>query len=163
MNGQELITLKGFQKLRSELESLTQKERPEILKTIAWAAGNGDRSENADYQYGKKKLREIERRLRFLTKRLAVLRPIDINSLKSEKIQFGATVVLETEEGNEKTVSLVGSDEVDPKRGLISLNSPLGKSLVGCAVGDEVEVQAPKGLVLYTVLDFFFKEVSDDH
>lgn len=149
----ELITQKGFEQLRQELETLQQKERPELLKTIAWAASNGDRSENADYQYGKKRLREIERRLRYLIKRLDQLKPVDQNMIKSDVIQFGATVLLENEEGQEKKVMIVGADEIEPTQGLISPASPLARALIGKKAGDEIDFQAPKGSISYTILN----------
>lgn len=157
----EQISQEGYQRLLVELEQLSKKERPELLKTIAWAASNGDRSENADYQYGKKRLREIERRLRFLTKRLEVLRPINIAALRHETIQFGATVWLETEEGRQKRVTLVGADEVDTERGRISLASPLGRALIGAEVGDEISFRAPKGEVSYSIIQFQYLSLSE--
>lgn len=160
----ELITLEGHQALKLEYEELLYKERPELTKVIAWAASNGDRSENADYQYGKKRLREIDRRLRFLAKRLELVKPIDICALNHNTIQFGATVWLEDQEGREKRVTLVGKDEVEPIKGRISLQSPLGRALLNGEEGEIIEFQAPKGLVSFTVIKFSYlslKELED--
>jgi transcription elongation factor GreB len=158
----ELMTQMGFERLRQELEHLQRKERPELLKTIAWAASNGDRSENADYQYGKKRLREIERRLRYLVKRLDQVRPVDQTQFSGDIIQFGATILLESEEGQHKTVMIVGADEIDPTKGLISPASPLARALMGKATQDEVEFMAPKGLVTYTILKVEYKTWKDE-
>jgi len=158
----ELMTQRGFERLRQELEHLQRKERPELLKTIAWAASNGDRSENADYQYGKKRLREIERRLRYLVRRLDQVRPVDQTQFSGDVIQFGATILLENEEGQQKTVMIVGADEIDPTKGLISPASPLARALMGKAIQDEVEFMAPKGLVTYTVLNVEYKTWKDE-
>jgi transcription elongation factor GreB len=156
----DLMTLEGLEKFRAEYEALINIERPELLKVIAWAASNGDRSENADYQYGKKRLREIDRRLRFLGKRLKEVRPIDLSTLSSTTVQFGATVLLETEDGGIKQVTLVGVDEVDPKRGLISMASPLGRALIGKSIGDVVEFSAPKGEMSYTLVELKFMTLA---
>jgi transcription elongation factor GreB len=158
----ELITQIGFERLRQELLDLQTKERPELLKTIAWAASNGDRSENADYQYGKKRLREIERRLRYLVKRLDHVRPVDQTQFTGDVVQFGATVELENEEGRKKMVMIVGADEIDPSKGLISPASPLARAILGKSVGDEVEFVAPKGQMTYTILKVEYKTWKDE-
>lgn len=154
------ITPHAHQRLVDELNQLLTVERPETTKVIAWAAGNGDRSENADYIYGKKRLREIDRRLRFLKKRIDSAQVVDPCQIASEKVQFSCTVVTEDEEGRKKTFSIVGIDEVDPKCGKISWRSPLGKSLLGKEVGDEVLVRAPKGDYELEIIDLRYEEIK---
>lgn len=122
-------------------------ERPELLKVIAWAAGLGDRSENADYIYGKKRLREIDKRLRFLGKRIDIAYVVEPEKIQSDKVQFGATVIVEDEKGEEKEYSIVGVDEIDVSVGRISFKSPIGSTLLGKSVGDIAEVKTPKGTV----------------
>ncbi len=139
------ITPGGEQRLRSELKDLLYTKRPEVVSVVAWAASNGDRSENADYIYGKRRLREIDRRIRFLTKRLENAEVIDPSQFKSERVHFGATVRVVDENGKEKTFSIVGVDEIDAKNGRISWVSPMGKALLKAKVGDAVTVQTPKG------------------
>jgi transcription elongation factor GreB len=154
------ITPLGFKRLQDEHEHLTKVERPETVKVVTWAASLGDRSENADYQYGKKRLREIDRRLRFLSKRIDIAKIIDPETIDIHKIQFGATVVIEDDEGCEKKFSIVGTDEIDTKRGLISWKSPIGKSLIGREEGDEVIVKTPKGDAEYTVINVEYKKIE---
>lgn len=137
------ITPRGFEKLSTEHDNLLLKERPEILKVIQWAAGNGDRSENADYIYGRKRLREIDKRLRFLQKRLEIANIIDPAQVESDKILFGATVKIMTEEGEHKTYHIVGTDESEPQKNKISWVSPIAKALMGKEVGDMVEIKTP--------------------
>lgn len=146
------ISPQGHKKLVDELDQLLRIERPEITKLIQWAASNGDRSENADYLYGKRRLREIDRRIRFLTQRLDASVVVDPASIKSQKIQFGATVELMDEEGNKKRFTIVGVDEVDTSKGRISWQSPIGRTLIGKEVGDEVLVKVPSGELTYEVL-----------
>jgi transcription elongation factor GreB len=154
------ITPKGLKKLLDELHSLNQIERPELLKTIAWAAALGDRSENADYIYGKKRLREIDRRVRFLSGRIDAA--VEINPVKqsSNKVQFGATVVIENEEGEEKRISIVGVDEINTDKGQISWKSPLGTVLIGKEEGDSVEVRTPKGKINYEIIEIIYCEIE---
>jgi transcription elongation factor GreB len=133
------------QTLRAELHQLLHEERPKLVETIAWAAGNGDRSENADYIYGKRRLREIDRRLRFLSKRLESAEVIDPTSIQSDRVRFGATVVIRFEDDREKTFSIVGIDETDASRGKISWISPLGSSLLNAQEGDVVSFRSPRG------------------
>ena len=145
--GQEVnyITPRGYQRLSQERDHLVKEERPEVCKLIAWAASNGDRSENADYLYGKKRLREIDRRLRFLNKRLELAQVIDPLTIDSKKIQFGATVELIDENEEAKTYTIVGVDEVETKQGHISWKSPLGKAMIGKTIGDSFTLLAPGG------------------
>lgn len=146
------MTPKGHQNLVSELEQLLRLERPEVTKLVQWAASNGDRSENADYIYGKKRLREIDRRIRFLSGRLDAAQVVDPAKMVSDKIQFGATVKIQDDEGQVKDFSIVGVDEVDTAKGRISWQSPIGKGLLGKIVGDEVLIQVPSGEKVYEVV-----------
>lgn len=150
------MTPEGFEKIRSEYTELLYKERPKIVETVTWAASNGDRSENADYQYGKKRLREIDRRLHFLQTRLESAEVIDPKTIKSEKVVFGATVTLEDEEGVTKTYQIVGADEFDIKQNKISWKSPVAQALLGKKVDDEVKITKPTGeeIVVVTRIDF---------
>lgn len=144
------ITPTGFRKLKDELHQLLNQTRPEVANVVAWAASNGDRSENADYQYGKKRLREIDRRIRFLTKRLEiaeVVDPIQVSTAQknSDQIRFGATVLLQKEDDTQKSVTIVGVDETEPALGQISWISPLGKALLGKRIGDLITFHTPRG------------------
>ncbi|MGK5086934.1 transcription elongation factor GreB [Bdellovibrionota bacterium FG-2] len=140
------ITTGGAERLKAELKKLLYEERPELVRVVAWAASNGDRSENGDYIYGKRRMREVDRRIRFLTKRLECAEVIDPATQKSDRILFGATVKIEDEEGGERTYSIVGVDEIDPKRGHISWRSPVARALLGARVGDVVSFQSPRAL-----------------
>lgn len=160
MEKNNYISPKGHQKLVSELEDLLKRERPEITKLIQWAASNGDRSENADYLYGKRRLREIDRRIRFLNQRLDAAVVVDPTTIKSDKIQFGATVILMDEEGRKKRFTIVGVDEVDTAQGRISWQSPIGKTLLGKEVGDEVLVKVPAGEIVYEVLEVTYLPIE---
>lgn len=153
------ITPKGFKTLQDELHQLVRIERPEVTKTVAWAAGNGDRSENADYIYGKKRLREIDKRVRFLSLRIDLAIVVDPCSIKTEKVQFGASVEIEDEEGNSKTISIVGVDEINTATGLISWRSPIGSSLIGKEVGDTIEVLTPRGKIAYEIVSIIYREI----
>ncbi len=156
------ITPLGYKKLKDELDYLLRVERPEVTKTVAWAAGNGDRSENADYIYGKKRLREIDKRVRFLTSRLDAAHIVDPESITSVKIQFGATVTLTDEEGNEKTISIVGIDEINTEKGHLSWRSPIGSSLIGKAEGDSINVRTPKGEIEYEIIEIIYRNIHED-
>lgn len=154
------ITPRGHQKLLAELEQLLRIERPEVTKLVQWAASNGDRSENADYLYGKKRLREIDRRVRFLTQRLDASLVVDPLSIKSSKVQFGATLEVMDGAGNKKNYSIVGVDEVDTLRGRISWQSPIGKALIGKEVGDEVLVKIPAGEVILEIVKINYQTIE---
>ena len=160
MKAKNYMTPFGFKKLRDELNHLLKVERPETTKVVQWAASLGDRSENADYKYGKKKLREIDSRIRFLTKKINSAVVIDPISIDTEKIQFGATVIVEDQEGEEKEFSIVGADEINPTKGLISWNSPIGKSLIGKEEGDEVQVRTPSGIKDFEIINIEYKEID---
>lgn len=153
------ITPLGFKRLQDEWEYFTKVERPEVTRVVAWAAGNGDRSENADYQYGKKRLREIDRRLAFLTRRIDDAEIVDPLKIKSDKVQFGATVTIADEDGKKKTYTIVGIDEVDTTRSWISWISPIGRALLGKKVGDYINVNTPVGEVEYEVEALEYKAI----
>jgi transcription elongation factor GreB len=140
------ITPAGFRRLREEYELLYGTERPKIVETISWAAGNGDRSENGDYIYGRKRLREIDRRLGWLSKRMAAANVLDpARQPDKDRVYFGATVTLVDEDDNERIVTLVGEDEADAGAGLISWKSPIARAVRGAAVGDLRRVTLPGG------------------
>lgn len=143
--GRNYMTPTGVKLFQDELRELKTKTRPELTNVIAWAAGNGDRSENGDYIYGKKKLREIDRRIRFLSKRLESVEIVDPLKIESDQILVGATVTIRDEDDNEKTYAIVGVDEVDAAAGRISWLSPVGAALLKARVGDWVRYQSPKG------------------
>lgn len=155
------ITPIGLKRLQDELYELSQVERPEVTKTVTWAAGNGDRSENADYQYGKKRLREIDRRVRFLSKRIELSVVVDPERMTTQKIQFGATVKLEDENsGEEKIISIVGVDEIDVNKSHISWRSPLGSLLLGKEEGDSVTLKLPQGMKEYLIIEVEYKKLD---
>ncbi|WP_445680093.1 transcription elongation factor GreB [Radicibacter daui] len=148
------MTPAGFERLNAELRQLWDVERPRIVEVVSWAAGNGDRSENGDYLYGKKRLREIDRRVRFLTKRLEIAEVVDPKlQTRRDQVFFGATVTYERESGAEVTVTIVGIDEADMERGEISWISPIARALLKAHVDDEVEVRTPAGRETIAVLE----------
>jgi transcription elongation factor GreB len=157
--GRLYITTTGAERLRSELRQLLNVERPKVTSEVTAAAAQGDRSENAEYIYGKKRLREIDRRLRFLTKRLELCTVVDPREQKdSNKVYFGATVTLENEEdGTQTTYQIVGPDEIDTKAGKISVDSPVGRALLGRKKGESVTVVRPRGEVELTVLAIAYR------
>jgi transcription elongation factor GreB len=151
------ITPEGAQKLREELERLWNVERRVVTREVAAAAAQGDRSENAEYIYGKKRLREIDRRVHFLRKRLDEVVVVKSGEVGDrERVFFGARVALEDAAGGRRDYRLVGPDEIDAVRGHISIDSPLGRALVGKRCGDEVSVERPSGPAVYTVLDVVY-------
>ncbi len=145
------ITPEGAKRLRDELDQLWTKERPRVTQEVADAAAQGDRSENAEYIYGKKRLREIDRRVRFLSKRLDVVKVVSEPPSDPSRAFFGAWVTVEDDEGEEKTYRIVGADESDLPKGYISMDSPVARALLGKRCDDEVTVKVPKGDVVYTV------------
>lgn len=157
MSGINYITPPGFEKLRAEYTELLNVERPKVVETVAWAASNGDRSENADYQYGKRRLREIDRRLHFLQKRMESAEVVDPKTLKSEKVIFGAKVIIEDEDGQQKSYQIVGEDEFDIKQNKISWQSPVAKALLGKKIDDEVKIQKPSGEQIVLIVDILFE------
>ncbi|WP_459660985.1 transcription elongation factor GreB [Acinetobacter calcoaceticus] len=147
-----LITRSGHDKLVAELKQLWHEERPEITKKVNWAASLGDRSENADYQYNKQLLRKIDRRVRYLGKRLEELKIIDYSPEQAGKVYFGAWVEIENEEGEQKTLRIVGIDEIyDHHPQHISIESPIARALLGKEVDDEIEVHTPSGKKLWYI------------
>jgi transcription elongation factor GreB len=160
MEKNNYISPKGHQRLVDELNHLLREERPEVTKLVQWAASNGDRSENADYLYGKKRLREIDRRIRFLTQRLDKAVIVDPTKITSEKIQFGATIDVLNEDGESRQFTIVGVDEVDTAKGRISWQSPIGKSLIGKSEGDEVIIRVPSGKLTYEVVSVTYHAIE---
>ncbi|MDB1145007.1 MAG: transcription elongation factor GreB [Alcaligenaceae bacterium] len=155
------MTKAGYMRLRQELEHLVKVERVETVSIVSWAASNGDRSENGDYIYGKKRLREIDRRIRFLTKRLESAEVVDpVRQLGCEQVFFGAYVVYMNQEGVEYSIQIVGVDEVDPLKGKISWISPVAKALMKSKAGDEIMLHTPSGLQVLDVLDVFYIDES---
>ena len=158
------ITPSGLQRLQDERHFLLTKERPAVTEVVTWAAGNGDRSENADYQYGKRRLRQIDGRIRFLTKRIEAAEVVDPEAPRSglakAKAFFGATVRYANAAGAERVVSIVGTDEVDLTRGHISWVSPLGRALMKTAADDEVILQAPGGTEDLTILEVRYERIA---
>ena len=142
----------GYRRLKSELKRLVEAERPEMTQTVAWAASNGDRSENGDYIYGKRRLREIDRRIRYLMKRLESAEVVDPRDRDEEQIFFGATVTYADDAGAEHTVTIVGFDEVDPARGRISWVSPVARALIKAREGDSVSLKTPAGSAVLEIL-----------
>ncbi len=141
------MTPAGFARMREELDALMRKERPEVVKVVTWAASNGDRSENGDYIYGKKRLREIDRRVRYLSKRLANAEVVDsAKRAKTDQVFFGATVTCANEKGEERTVKIVGVDEVDLSKGHVSWISPIARALLRAEEGDVVKLRTPQGV-----------------
>lgn len=142
----QCITPAGFAALTAELAQLWEVERPEVVRTVHWAASNGDRSENGDYIYGKKRLRQIDGRVRFLRKRLEILNVVNPCYQQDQStVHFGATVRFERENGKVQTITIVGSDETVPSQGRISVDSPIGRALMDKTVGALVSVQTPGG------------------
>jgi transcription elongation factor GreB len=140
------ITPQGYRRLREEYEALFGTERPKLVETIAWAASNGDRSENGDYIYGRKRLREIDRRLGWLSRRMKDARVVEPGAQpERSRVYFGATVTLVDEDDKERTVTLVGEDETDPSAGRIAWTSPIGRAIRGASVGDVRRVALPVG------------------
>jgi len=142
--GKNYITAAGFARLQSEKKQLLEVERPEVVKTVAWAASLGDRSENADYIYGKRRLREIDRRVRFLIKRLESAQIVHASGRDTDQIFFGARVRVRGVSG-EKTVTIVGVDEIDTARGHVSWLSPIARALIKARAGDSVVLRTPGG------------------
>jgi transcription elongation factor GreB len=164
--GKNYITPSGLQRLKDEYHFLVARERPAVTKVVSWAASNGDRSENADYQYGKRRLRQIDGRLRFLSKRIDAAEVVDPERPRSgqaaSRVFFGATVRYANEAGDEREVSIVGADEVDLDRNYISWQSPLGRALMKSEEGDRVILQAPNGKEFLTVLEIRYERIPID-
>ena len=140
------ITPAGYARMKAELKQLFDVERPEVVGIVHWAASNGDRSENGDYIYGKKRLREIDRRIRFLIKRLEIAEVVDSRDQEQDRVFFGATVTVSDSAGTRRCVSIVGMDEVDPTRGRVSWISPIARALLKARTGDTVTLHTPSGV-----------------
>jgi len=151
MKSTKYITPEGYERLCRELDELWRKKRPQVVQAVSEAAALGDRSENAEYTYGKKQLREIDRRIRFLRKRLDGMVVVRDRPKDTTKVFFGAWVTLEDDSGNLKTLRIVGPDEFDPARNWISLDSPMARALLGRSVGDEVRVRLPERTAVYWI------------
>lgn len=153
------MTRAGHDRLRAELLSLLDVERPKVVEVVHWAASNGDRSENGDYLYGKKRLREIDRRIRFLTKRLDIAEVVDPSVHHGrDQVFFGATVTYAREDGSETTVTIMGIDEADSAQGQVSWVSPVAQALLKARVGEEVRLRTPAGWETLEVVDVVYPE-----
>jgi len=154
------LTPAGWRRMRDELQWLVSHERPEVTQVVSWAARNGDRSENADYQYGKKRLREIDRRIRYLTKRLEVAEVVDpATREETDQVFFGATVSYANAGGEEKTVRIVGIDEMDPALGYVSWISPIARALIKAREGDTVRLRTPAGEEEIDILEVRYEAI----
>src|SRR5690349_9142767 len=148
------MTPQGHRQLQEELRTLRQVERPKVVDVVSWAAGNGDRSENGDYIYGKRRLREIDRRIRFLSRRLEIAQVVDPTQQKNlDQVFFGATVTYADKRGTERTITILGVDEADHDRGKVSWVSPIARALMKAHEGDIVELRTPAGIEHIEVLD----------
>jgi len=155
------ITPAGHARLKDELEQLVKRERPNVVEIVAWAASNGDRSENGDYIYGKRRLREIDRRIRFLSKRLDIAEVVDpLRQGDNDQVFFGAQVTIADSGGEENTYTIVGVDEADVMRGRISWISPLARALIKSREGDSIRFQSPVGIREIDILAVVYKEID---
>lgn len=155
------ITPGGWRRLKDELYQLVNKERPEVVQVVNWAASNGDRSENGDYLYGKRRLREIDRRIRFLTKRLELAEVVDPEAREAtDQVFFSATVLIERGDGSEQLLSIVGVDEIDLPRGHISWISPIARTLIKAREGDSVLFRGPDGDEDIEILEVHYQKIS---
>lgn len=152
------ITADGARRLRAELQQLWKVERPEVVRALAAAAAEGDRSENAEYTYRKKQLGGIDRRVRYLSRRLDQVKVVDRFPDDTSQVRFGAWVALADEDGGERTYRIVGADETDAQRGWVSIDSPVARALLGKTAGDEVTVDLPEGSVHLEVLEVRYAE-----
>lgn len=156
--GKNYVTPRGFAMLEEELRDLTRVERPKMVEVVSWAAGNGDRSENGDYIYGKKRLREIDRRIRYLAKRIDSAEVVDpARQTAHDRVLFGATVTYVNDDDEERTVRIVGIDEADLARGEVSWISPIARALLKAREGDVVDVRTPKGPMPVEVLKISYE------
>ena len=154
------MTPLGWRRMRDELTWLVKTERPNVTSVVSWAAKLGDRSENADYQYGKKRLREIDRRIRYLTKRLEAAEVVDPSTREeTDQVFFGATVTYATSEGGEQTVRIVGIDEMDPSRHYVSWVSPVARALIKAREGDTVNLRTPAGDQEIEIIEVRYEEI----
>src|SRR6185295_16460977 len=154
------MTPGGFARLKAELNGLVDKDRPEVVATVSWAASNGDRSENGDYIYGKKRLREIDRRVRFLIKRLKGAEIVDSAGRDTDQVFFGATVTVASGSGSERSYTIVGIDEADPAQGRVSWVSPIARALFKARSGDVVTLRSPGGAEALEILDVRYDPID---
>ena len=154
------ISPAGYARLKAELKHLVETERPEVVRTVSWAAKNGDRSENGDYLYGKKRLREIDRRVRFLIKRLEAAEIVASAGRDCDQVFFGSTIKIRTKKGEERSISIVGVDEVDSARGRVSWISPIAKALLKARAGDLVMLRTPAGPDELEILDVRYDPID---
>ncbi|MCB6183312.1 transcription elongation factor GreB [Leeia sp. TBRC 13508] len=154
------MTPKGHRRMLDELRHLVSTERPELVNIVSWAASNGDRSENGDYIYGKRKLREIDRRIRFLTKRLETAEVVDTERKDTDQVFFGATVTFNRDGGDDETISIVGLDEINPAKGYVSWISPIARTLTKAREGDTVILQTPEGPQELDIVLVEYKELD---
>ena len=152
------ITPAGFARIRAEYDTLFGSERPKLVETIAWAAANGDRSENGDYIYGRKRLREIDRRLSYLGRVMKAAKVVDPSSQSTDQVRFGATVELADEDNNQRIITIVGDDEADATEGRVGWNAPLARAIVGARIGDERVVRLPSAEKSYVVIAIGYPE-----
>ncbi|MCU0896769.1 MAG: transcription elongation factor GreB [Burkholderiales bacterium] len=150
----------GYRRLRAEFSALWEVERPKLVETIAWAASNGDRSENGDYIYGKRRLREVDRRIRYLSKRIEIAEVVDNAAQGHDRVFFGATVTYQDSSGGARTVTVVGIDEAEPSRGRISWISPVAKALMKAREGDVVPVRTPAGIDEIEVIEIRYEAID---
>jgi transcription elongation factor GreB len=156
------ISPAGYARLRAELKHLLDHERPEVVRTVSWAASNGDRSENADYIYGKRRLREIDRRIRFLTRRLDNAEVVDNAQRElTDQVFFGATVTYVDGEGEERTITIVGMDEVDPPRHRVSWIAPVSRALLKARIGDVVTFESPRGREELEIVEVRYEAITE--
>jgi transcription elongation factor GreB len=153
---EKMLTKRGHERLTAEYETLSQNERPKVVKGVSDAAAEGDRSENAEYIYGKKKLREIDKRLQYLANLMKGAKVIDPATVSSDRVQFGATVVIEDEDGDQKTWTIVGEGEADLKERTISYKAPVARALLGKQVGDVATIVRPAGELEVEVVDLYY-------
>lgn len=155
------ITPAGYARLKGELKALVEQERPEVVRTVSWAASNGDRSENGDYIYGKRRLRQIDSRIRYLMKRLENTEVVDPRDQQSvERVFFGATVDYADSQGASHTISIVGIDEVDPSHGRVSWISPIARAILKAQIGDIVNLATPAGNEELEITDIRYDELK---
>jgi transcription elongation factor GreB len=154
------ITPQGLARIRAEYDELFAVERPKLVETIAWAAANGDRSENGDYIYGRKRLRELDRKLSHLSRIMKLAKVVDPSSQDTDQVRFGATVELADEDDNRRSLTIVGDDEADAAQGLIGWSAPLARALIGARIGDERTVRLPGGEKSYEVIAIRYPSAS---
>ena len=157
----KLITRAGYNNLKQEFDTLWKEERPEVTRKVTWAASLGDRSENADYQYNKKRLREIDRRVRYLLKTLEEIEIVDYSPQQEGKVFFGAWVTVENDDGEQRRFRIAGYDEIFDRKDYISIESPMARALLKKELDDEAWVETPTGKVCWTILSIEYENIQD--